>query len=198
VPEAEPETVMVVGAVTKPGMMSIFRQKQRDLLRIVTLTSPTPLADLRRTTIYRGGEQIVANLQAVIDEGKLAENVDVEPDDVIMIPEKETLYVLGAVGHQGKLAWEPDMDILDALTQTGGILPTADPRSVSVVRTRPDGTSEHIILSVAELSEGIPPAPHELKPGDIIYVKPRHVKRPILTLIRDALWTFGAIMSVID
>jgi len=40
--------------------------------------------------------------------------------------------------------------------------------------------------------------PLELKPGDIIYVQVRGVKRPILTQIRDALWTFGALKNIFD
>ncbi len=198
VPEAEPETVMVVGAVGNPGVLNIAHQKERDVLRLVTLSGPTPIADLRRTTIYRDGQQIVANLQAAMDEGKLDENVEVKPGDVVMVPEKETLYVLGAVGQQGKVLWEPDMEVLDALALTGGIIPDADPNNVNLVRTRPDGTWEHVKLSVDKLDEGIPPEPLELKPGDILYVARRGARPNILALIRNALWSLGAVMSILD
>ena len=148
--------------------------------------------------IYRDGDQIVANLQAVLDEGKLEQNVDVEPGDVIMVPDKETLYVLGAVGRQGKLAWEPGMSIVDVLADVGGFAARAQKNNITVVRTRPDGTWESIKLSVGTLAQGIPPEPHELKAGDIVYVPPRGVKRNILTLIRDALWTVGAFQNIFD
>ncbi len=198
VPEAEPETLMVVGAVARPGPLDIAQQEERDVLRIVTVAGVTATADLRRVTIYREGDQIVANLQAVMDEGKLEQNVDVEPGDVIMVPEKETLYVLGAVGRQGKLAWEPGMSIVDVLTAVGGLAARAQKNNIAVVRTRPDGTWESIKLSVGPLAQGIPPEPHELKAGDIVYVPPRGVKRNILTLIRDALWTVGAVINILE
>ena len=197
VPEAEPETIMVVGAVQQPGVLNIAQQKERDLLRIVTIAAPDPLrADLRRTTIYRNEQQLIVDLQAVMDEGRLEKNIDVEPGDVVMVPEKETLYVLGAVGRQGKIAWERDMKILDALAQAGGVLPTARKNIISIVRTRPDGSWEHVPVSIGQLAIGIPPEPVVLKPGDIVYVPARGAKRPILTLIRDALWTVGGLINI--
>lgn len=196
VPEAEPETIMMVGAVSKPGVLNIAHQKERDVLRIVTAAGPTPLADLRHVTIYRGEQQLVANLQAVMDEGKLEENIEVEPGDVVMVHKKETLYVLGAVGQQGRIAWEPDMTIFEALVMAGSITERAYKDRIHLVRTRPDGTWEHVQTAM-QLEKGIPMEPLELKPGDIIYVQARGVKRPILTLIRDALWMFGALRSVL-
>ena len=42
VPEAEPETIMVAGAVSKPGVFNLAQQKERDVLRIVTAAGPDP------------------------------------------------------------------------------------------------------------------------------------------------------------
>ena len=198
VPEAEPETIMVAGAVSKPGVFNLAQQKERDVLRIVTVAGPDPeRGDLRRTTIYRGAQQLVVDLRAVMEEGQLEGNIDVEPGDVVMIPEKQTLYVLGAVGRQGKVNWDSDMSVLDALAQAGGATGAANPNQINIVRTRPDGTWEHVRVSTAKLAVGIPPEPVELKPGDIVYVGTRDASRPILYLIREALWTVGALWGLL-
>lgn len=198
VPEAEPQTIMVVGAVGNPGVVNIAHQKERDVLRIITISAPDALrADLRRTTIYREEQQIIVDVQAMLDEGKLENNLELEPGDVVMVPEKETLYVLGAVGRQGKVAWEPDMSILDVLAEAGGTAPRARQNSISIVRTRADDSWEHVTVSIGKLGAGIPPEPVVLKPGDIVYVPARGARRDILTLVREALWTFGAIAGIL-
>ena len=89
------------------------------------------------------------------------------------------------------------MTIFEALVMAGSITERAHKDRIHLVRTRPDGTWEHVQLAM-QLERGIPMEPLELKPGDIIYVQVRGVKRPILTQIRDALWTFGALKNIFD
>ncbi|MCK4324532.1 MAG: SLBB domain-containing protein, partial [Armatimonadetes bacterium] len=196
IPEKEPETVLIAGAVEQPRVLDIAEIKERDLLRIVTLSGPTEMADLRRVTVYRQEKPISVDVQAMIDEGQLSENIDVEPGDIVLIPEKETLYVLGAVGVQGKFPWEPNLTALDVVARSGGLSEAANTEEVHILRPDPEAEEwEHIVVSIGDYRKGIPPDEAILKPADIVYVPPKKPSKSLMEQLRDLLW-IGATMRL--
>ncbi len=198
IPEREPETILIVGAVGNSQVLSIADLKERDVLRIVMLSGPTAAADLSRVTIYRGEKPVVVDVEAMTDEGKLSGNIDVEPGDIVMVPEKETLYVLGAVSVQGKFPWEPDLTVLDVIARSGGLSEAAHTDEVHILRHQSEEQEwEHIVVSVGDYRKGIPPDEAILEIGDIVYVPPKKPRKPILTQIRDLLW-LGTIFNAFD
>ncbi len=196
IPEKEPETVLIAGAVEQPRVLDIAEIKERDLLRIVTLSGPTDMADLRRVTVYRQEKPISVDVKAMIDEGQLSENIDVEPGDIVLIPEKETLYVLGAVGVQGKFPWEPNLTALDVVARSGGLSEAANTEEVHILRPDPEAEEwEHIVVSIGDYRKGIPPDEAILKPADIVYVPPKKPSKSLMEQLRDLLW-IGATMRL--
>ncbi len=192
VPERDPETVLVVGAIAQAQVLNIADVKQRDILRVVTLSGALPTADLRHVTIYRGDKSLIIDVEAMIHEGKLEQNIDVEPGDIVMVPEKDTLYVLGAVGVQGKFAWEPDLTVLDVIARSGGLSEVANTKEVHILRhsdEEPDW--EHIVVSIGDYRRGIPPDEAILEVGDIVYVPPKKVRKSLLAQLRDLMWIAG-------
>ncbi len=189
IPEKEPETVLIAGAVEQPRVLDIAEIKERDLLRIVMLSGPTEVADLRRVTVYRQEKPITVDVKAMMDEGQLSENIDVEPGDIVMIPEKETLYVLGAVGAQGKFPWEPGLTALDVIARSGGLGETANTEEVHILRPDPEAKKwQHIVVSIGDYRKGIPPDEAILKPADIVYVPPKKPTKPLMEQLRDLIW----------
>ncbi len=188
IPEREPETILIVGSVGKPQVLSIADVEERDVLRVVMLAGATPAADLRRVTIYREDKPLTIDVQAMMDEGQLAANIDVEPGDIVMVPEKETLYVLGAVGMQGKFPWEPNLTVLEVIARSGGLSEAAKTDEVHILRHGEGKEWDHIVVSIGEYRRGVPPDEAILQIGDIVYVPPRKVRKPILEQIRDLLW----------
>ncbi len=192
VPEREPETVLVVGAIAEAQVLNIADVKQRDILRVVTLSGALPAADLRHVTIYRGDKPLIIDVQAMTDEGKLDQNIDVEPGDIVMVPEKDTLYVLGAVGVQGKFPWEPELTVLDVIARSGGLSEAANTSEVHILRHGDeDGEWEHIVVSIGDYRRGLPPDEAILEVGDIVYVPPKKMRKPLLEQIRDLVWVAG-------
>ncbi len=192
IPKKEPETVLIAGAVEQPHVLDIGSIKEHDLLRIVTLSAPTQMADLRRVTVYRQGKPITVDIKAMMDEGQLSENIDVEPGDIIMVPEKETLYVLGAVGVQGKFPWEPGLTALDVVARSGGLSESAKTNEVHILRPDPEAKKwQHMVVSIGDYKKGIPPDEAILQPADIVYVPPKKPTKPFLDQLRDLLWIAG-------
>jgi protein involved in polysaccharide export with SLBB domain len=189
IPEKEPETVLIAGAIEQPRVLDIGELKERDVLRIVTLSGPTEMADLRRVTVYREEKPIRVDVKAMMDEGQLSKNIDIEPGDIVMIPEKETLYVLGAVGVQGKFPWEPDLTALDVVARSGGLSESANTEEVHILRPDPEAEEwEHIVVSIGDYRKGIPPDEAILKPADIVYVPPKKPSKSLMDQLRDLMW----------
>ncbi len=194
-PEMPPTNLLVVGAVLRPGVQDLVDVKQRDLLRIVTAAGTTPESDLSRVAVYRGDDRLAVDLDAVM-RGDLDKNLTLEPDDVVMVPEKSMVYVFGTVMRQGKLPWDPDLTVLDALSGAGGLGPRADDNGIKLVRVMPDGRSEAIPVSLALLKKGEAPENVKLQPGDIVYVPNLGERGRTLSLLRDVLWGVGVIIGL--
>ena len=197
IPEAEPETVLFIGAVKAPGTLSIRDAKQKDALRLLTLVSTTPTADLARVSILRGDKRVPVNLYRMLHDGDLSSNCDLEVGDVVWVPEMDRMYALGALNRQGELPVEPGMRIIDALSRSGGFLPNADANAAVLVRTKADGTAELIKVRLADLQRGNAPEPTQLQPGDILYVPQRGAARFTWDVLRDAIWFAGGIWALV-
>ncbi len=189
IPKKKPETVLLAGAIEQPRLLDISDIEEHDLLRIVTLSGPTEMADLRRVTVYRKENPITVDVKAMMDEGQLADNIDIEPGDIVMIPEKETLYVLGAVGVQGKFPWEPGLTALDVIARSGGLSETANTEEVHILRPDPEAKKwQHIVVSIGDYKQGVPPDEAILEPADIVYVPPKKPRKSLMEQLRDLLW----------
>lgn len=175
IPEAEPEEVLLAGAVRTPGPINIRKLKQRDILRLLTSVGLLPSGDPTRVVILRKDEEITVDYQSILKDAALDRNVDVKPGDVVYVPDLEKVYVIGAVGNGGAAlpCQDSGMKILDALVASGGLNVNADPNQIYVVRPRPDGTTEHMQLRMGDVKKGKLPTLIMLKPGDIVYVAPK-------------------------
>ena len=77
----------------------------------------------------------------------------------------------GAVLTPGKIPLDRPMTALDAIMESGGFAPTADPKKVSVVRTV-KGSHQRYNLNMEDALTGRAPAFY-LQPFDVIYVGQR-------------------------
>ena len=86
-------------------------------------------------------------------------------------------YVLGDVAVTGRLPITGNETVLDALQFAGGLLPTAAPQNIRLVRPAPPGACCNQVLPVnlaAITSGGDPTTNYQLIPGDrlIVYRDP--------------------------
>ncbi|RYF54806.1 MAG: hypothetical protein EOO39_38835, partial [Cytophagaceae bacterium] len=120
--------VQVLGEVAKPGVLPIPSDGSI-AAAIAAAGGPTPLSALSKAAILRGGETIPVNLQSLMQGGKLAGDIKLQPGDTLVIPaNRQTFVVLGAVTKPGALCYpeEKQLDVLSALALAGGQTPSAD------------------------------------------------------------------------
>ncbi|HKI16922.1 MAG TPA: SLBB domain-containing protein, partial [Isosphaeraceae bacterium] len=97
-------------------------------------------------------------------------------------------YVLGDVLVTGKMPITGNETVLDALQHAGGLMPTAAPQNIRVVRPAPPGACCEQVLPVnlaAITSGGDPTTNYQLLPGDRLIVYRDPIVR--LTIFIDRL-----------
>ncbi len=195
VPRAGPETVLILGAVEHPGVINIRDEEQRDLLRLLTHAIPTPEADLQRACVYRDDGRIVADMQAAMDDGKLDENVVLRPDDIVMIPELNKIYVLGATRGERAIPLTEGLTLLDVVAQAADY-DRGNMREVTVVRTNEEGESEFIKVMMSSMHKGHAPENVVMQEGDIVFI-PGGKRGVDWGSIRNGLWGIGALFGLL-
>jgi polysaccharide export outer membrane protein len=98
-------------------------------------------------------------------------------------------YVQGDVAAPGKLPITGNETILDAINYAGGLIPTASPTNIRLVRPAPPGACCEQVLPVnlsAIISGGDPTTNYQLMPGDRIVVYRDPIVRTTLFIDRLA------------
>jgi protein involved in polysaccharide export with SLBB domain/serine acetyltransferase len=139
-------------------------------------------AALNRCAVIRGRDAIVwVDLKALLKDGNLAYNLQLKRNDVIYIPDADDqlVYVLGEVQHPGAIRLTPEMTLLDAFSQTGGL--NKDGVGSHIVVVRP---SQHLRqeISLNQILKGDGSENFNLRQGDIIYVPRRGMAKVGYTL----------------
>ena len=96
-------------------------------------------------------------------------------------------YVLGDVGAPGRLPITGNETVLDAIQFSGGLIPTAAPNNIRLVRPAPPGACCEQILPVnlaAIMSGGDSTTNYQLMPGDRIVVYRDPIVRTTIDLAR--------------
>ncbi len=82
------------------------------------------------------GTSVEINMAALQNNLNPADDIVLQPFDVISVERAQLVYVMGEVGKQGGLELEEreSMSVIQALAMSGGLSPTADPRSAIILR----------------------------------------------------------------
>lgn len=196
VPRAEPETVLVLGAVEHPGIINIRDQEQRDLLRLLTVAVPAPTADLETVSVYREDGRVVADVRAMMDEGDMTDNIALRPDDIVMVPELEKIYLLGAASTTGPLPLTDDLTLLEVVSRYGNFA-HGNLRQVTVMRLDENGQPEFLRRDMGALHREVAPEDMKLQQGDIVFI-PYAERGFSWSEVRNALWGLGTILGLLD
>jgi polysaccharide biosynthesis/export protein len=182
------EPVFFVGLFVKPGIYTL--QGNRTLLEMLTSVGGLQPNAERHVKVTRHEEYgpiplpdalvdpekkvstVEVNLGSLRENINPAENILLQPYDVISVGRADPVFLNGEVGHVGgiELGERESIPILQALTQSGGFTKDAKKSKVRILRPILNTNRRAVIeVDVSELLEGkgldIP-----LQPGDIIYV----------------------------
>lgn len=165
-------------------------------------------------TINEAKEKIIAHLRKyLMDEPLGLIKEDEETGEFIAVPPAESnrvivdvaaynskyYYVQGDVGAPGRLPITGNETVLDAVQFAGGLMPTAAPQNIRLVRPAPPGACCEQVLPVnlsAIINAGDPTTNYQLMPGDRLMVYRDPIVRSTIFLERIAAPFFTVVNGV--
>jgi len=170
--------VHVLGAVARPMEYEVPGAKFVTLLQVIAQAGGfAPDAAKHGIIIYRPREigspdRVAIEVAAVgIQEGRDRDPV-VLPDDIIFVPARESVYVLGHVTRPGAFVVGADhgLTACQAVSLAGGCTRIANESNVRLIRRMGDGSRKTFVVDLARVVGGHPEEDVPLQPGDVLYV----------------------------
>ena len=204
--------VFVSGQVVSRGRLTF--EEIPDLWTVINLAGGiSEFGDLSRVTIVRGGDQAgrveVVNVAEAIAAGTLDKLPKLRRGDTVDIPRtpggitagdlssssgsENYVYILGAVTTPGTINFQPQMDLLQALSAAGGYLENADLKRVKVVSD--DGKfAQTLEFDLIKYMNQGAPAMYTLKRGDK-FVVPHKTRSGFLGIDWGTMATIGGVVT---
>jgi len=175
--EFSSQGVSVIGEVQHPGVYQVLGA--RTLLDLISMAGGlTNTADTRITVKRRrsGEQNLTVKLKTDDPDTSLANNVQVYPGDLILVPRAGIVYVLGDVNKPGGFVMQDSgsITLLQALSQAGGASKSASLSKAVLMRKNAAGY-QTTKLHVDKIEKGQLPD-LELQANDILFVPNNRLK----------------------
>ncbi len=168
----------IYGAVARPQELVMPAEGGLSLSRAVAIAGGLlPGADERRVKITRTEPPSVlrVDFEAVSASEDPIEDIPLEPGDVVYVPEREKVYVLGQVKNpcaysvpSGKV-----LTVSKAVSLAGGFTRYARYARVRVTRRTGEGVKSFTVDVGEVMAKGVVEKDLELEPGDLVFVPER-------------------------
>ena len=126
------KTVDVAGKVTTPGVYPL----DKDYTVLDVLLKSGWVREQGASYIYlrrKGQAEVRLDTEALV-RGDPDKNVALVPGDTLFVPDAETFFVYGQVGHPGAFPILRDMTLRQALALAGGVTAAGSERKVALIR----------------------------------------------------------------
>jgi polysaccharide export outer membrane protein len=174
-------TVFVVGEVRSPGNYRTSGQASlRDAVFLAGGLKPDAALDTAQ--LFRinpdGSSKIFSvNLGSALN-GNAADNIFLQPRDRLLIHkntsrvEPSTIEITGEVAKPGRYPYTENMRAEDLIRAAGGLKRSADTTTADLTRYAASaGTSQHLQISLASLSNGNASEDLPLRSGDVLAIR---------------------------
>ncbi|MFW6154489.1 MAG: polysaccharide biosynthesis/export family protein [Planctomycetota bacterium] len=173
--QAAPTRVIVMGAVTNPGMITL-RRTDRDLLHAVIAAGGMSLMSSGEVTLQRLRQPDKAVTVDFTDPMGIKAMLTMEPlqsGDIIRVhPATPNTYFVGGLVNAPRPQMYPPgttVNVLQALAGSAGLRTDVTPKTATLVRRMPNGEDVHVELDLQRMWKGQDPN-IALRPGDILWV----------------------------
>jgi polysaccharide export outer membrane protein len=172
-------TIKIYGNVQHPGVLD-YEGTQPTLLDAISrggMVANTSSKDGLPDTcmIYRSAapgqtQMVTVELRQLLTGGNPLSDIRLKRGDIVYVPSQQQQFVsvMGAVTHEGPVAYTPTLDVRMALAQAGGPAESAGGNATIVIVQ--NSTNRKITIRFKELMEPGGGSEVRLHPGDMIYV----------------------------
>lgn len=157
----------VLGEIARPGRYE-FRESVSLLHLLALAGGTTERADLNNAFVLRANEKLDVDFKALLESGKMSENIAVEDYDLVYVPrlEEEYVTVLGEINKPSAIPYRTGLRLADTLVMAGGVNEYADLARVKVIRG-----DKKIIANIDRIIKGGDAVDNiRMEPGDIVVV----------------------------
>lgn len=178
VTEYATEGISVLGEVTKPGVYPLLGP--HSLLDIISAAGGlTPSAGSTVSIRRRSGAEQVVQLNVNDPQKALAQDVKLQPADMVIVARAAIVYVVGDVGRPGGFMMQNNgkLTVLQAIALASGVNKTAALSHAKIIHKTPSGYVEADI-HLARLLQGRSPD-MALAPEDIVFVPNSKLKSAV-------------------
>jgi polysaccharide export outer membrane protein len=167
--------VIVLGDVGAPGIVHFLGQPTllEALARAGTAKGTDGQVPPTKCAIFRGRDRVFwLDLRGLYHGDQFAVNFPLQSNDVVYVPYNvdNVVYVMGQVSKPGAYAVSPNMSVVQALAQAGGLTENASPSKVALARPSQNLQKE---IDLDSLIKGDGSLNYAVEPGDIVYVPKR-------------------------
>jgi len=144
------------------------------LLQLLCQTEDARKADLKRAYVLRNGTKIKTDFFPLFIQGDTAEDIEIEPNDVIFIPANtdKNVYIVGAVNTPKFIEYRDGLTVMEAILEAGGFTKFANPNDTLIYRKGDDQKEVTLPVRIRKLlNDGDLKQNTRLKAGDYIVVK---------------------------
>jgi polysaccharide export outer membrane protein len=169
--EINSQRISVLGAVRSPGIIKL--RSASSLLDVISQAGGlSDDADLRQSLVVQDGRILPVDLERLFKQGDVTQNIYMRANSSVYVSSTRfnSAYVIGEVKAPGKVTWEGDLSLTQALALAGGLGADAKLSHVLVSSgciCNPTLKMVDVagILYRGELTRNI-----ALKRGDVVYV----------------------------
>ena len=178
---------------TGPGTYQL-QGKTTLLDLLIRAGGATTEADLKSARLIRRGKTYTVNLYKTMFKGDISQNVILDAEDIIVIPELPTtqdkVFLLGEIKGPGAYSFKHEIDLITAISMAGGCTYDAVEKNILIIRGYP-AEPEIIVANLKDfLNKGDFNQNVSLKSGDVVYV-PRN-------FISNLSYYFSKLTPILD
>jgi polysaccharide biosynthesis/export protein len=125
---------------------------------------------------------ITVNLNQILETGDMANNILLQPGDVVTVPHAGIVYVLGAVSRPGGFVVSNDrkqLTTLKVLSLAGGLSRTAKSDRAVIVRKDSTGQQREVEVDLKKVMK-FQAEDLQLRPSDILYIPNSVAKQALI------------------
>jgi polysaccharide export outer membrane protein len=170
------QRVQMTGELKNPGTMSVTDVPLTLVDAIARAGGETTNADLSRLHLTRDGQTMTIDAQAILEHGRMKENVLLKAGDVVNVPDRSDarVFVLGEVAKpQTVQINRAGLTLADALATVNSIdVRSADPRQIYVIRGAAENLQKPTVyrLDMTQIDALLLQTQFALQPLDVVYV----------------------------